>query len=172
MIKRVALALLALPLANASALASDASDVAREMRLPVAVVEDAFANVDAYANSPEGPANRLATGVLKELALKAFKNRLGNLDDSGPGKGSDASAEERNAVYKANVRTTRRDATEASECAENKVTVSSSEALPVVKDGSFTFDAAHPRITSRSWTATFCRARTAGGDFGEWKLTK
>lgn len=172
MIKRVALALFALPLAGGAALAGDASDVAREMRVPVAVAEDVFANVDAYVNGPEGPANRLATGQLKELALKAFKNRLGNLDDSGPGKASEASSEERNATYKAVVRTTRRDSTEASECAENKATISAAEALPVVKDGAFTFDTAHPRITSHSWTATFCRARTAGGDFGDWKLTR
>lgn len=152
--------------------ASEASDVARETRLPLAVVENVFANVDAYATSADAPANRLMTGVLKEVALKAMKSRLGSLDDSGPGKASDASAEEGHGTYKANVRTTRRDSTETGECVENRATIGSAEALPVVKDGSFTFDAAHPRVTSYSWTVTFCRARANGGDFSDWQLTR
>lgn len=158
-------------LAASPALAGEAADVAREMRLPPTVVEDVFTQVEAYAASAEGPANRLMTGVLKEVALKAVKSRLGNLDDAGPGKASESSAEERNAVYKAVVRTTRRDSSEAGECVENKVTLTSSEALPVVKDGAFTFDAAHPRTTSHTWPLSFCRTRV-GGDFGEWKLSR
>lgn len=154
------------------ALASDASDVAREMRLPVPVVEDVFANVDAYTVSPDGPSNRLMTGVLKELALKAMRSRLGSLDDSGPGKTSDASSEESHAVYKASIRTTRRDDTEARQCVENRVNLSASEALPIVKDGSFTFDTAHPRATGYAWTVTFCRVRTGSGDFSDWQLAR
>ncbi len=170
--KSVLLAALTVAAGTNAAFASDASDVAREMRLPLAVVEDVFANVDTYARSPDAPANGLMTGTLKEVALKAVKSRLGNLDDSGPGKASEASADERHSTYKASVRTTRRDASEASECVENKATVSSGEAIPVVKDGAFTFDTAHPRITSYSWPLTFCRTRSAGGDFSEWKLAK
>ncbi|MGE5476327.1 MAG: hypothetical protein ACM3Q1_06710 [Bacteroidales bacterium] len=158
-------------LAPLPAFASEAADVAREMRLPVPVVEDVFANIDAYADSANGPANRLMTGVLKDVTLRAVKSRLGGLDDAGPGKASEYSSEERNAVYKAVVRTTRRDSSEAGECVENKVTVTSSEALPVVKDGAFTFDAAHPRTTSASWPISFCRTR-AGSEFGEWKLSR
>lgn len=165
------LAVSLLCVAAAPALASEAADVAREMRLPVAVVEDVFAQVDAYAASAEGPANRLMTGVLKEVTLKAVKSRLGNLDDANPGKASEYSSEERNAVYKAVVRTTRRDSSEAGECVENKVTVSASEALPSVKDGAFTFDTAHPRTTSANWPLSFCRTRV-GSDFTEWKLSR
>lgn len=164
------LAVSLLCVAATPALAGEAADVAREMRLPVAVVEDVFAQVDAYAASAEGPANRLMTGVLKEVTLKAVKSRLGNLDDAGPGKASEYSSEERNAVYKAVVRTTRRDSSEAGECVENKVTVSASEALPSVKDGAFTFDTAHPRTTSAGWPITFCRTRTGSGDFSPWAL--
>jgi hypothetical protein len=159
-------------LGAAPALAGDAADVAREMRLPASVVEDVFAQVDAYAAAAESPANRLMTGVLKEVTLKAVKSRLGSLDDTGPGKASEYSAEERNAVYKAVVRTTRRDSSEAGECVENKAVLTSTEAVPVVKDGSFTFDSAHPRVTSHAWAMTFCRNRVAGGDFSDWKLSK
>lgn len=163
------LPLVLLTLAAAPALAGEAADVAREMRLPTPVAEDVFAQVDTYAASADGPANRLMTGVLKEVALKAIKSRLGSLDDTGPGKASEYSAEERNAVYKAVVRTTRRDSSETGECVENKVTLSSSEALPVVKDGTFTFDTAHPRTTSHSWPLTFCRTNSGSG-YSDWKL--
>ncbi|MCR6629841.1 MAG: hypothetical protein NVV74_07190 [Magnetospirillum sp.] len=165
-------AILLLSASTLPASASEVGDVAREMRLPAPVVEAVFANVDAYALSADGPANRLMTGVLKEAALKAVKSRLGGLDDAGPGKASEYSAEERNATYKAVVRTTRRDSTEAGECVENKVSLTSTEALPVVKDGAFTFDGAHPRTTGYSWPLTFCRSRTTGGDFSDWTLAR
>lgn len=165
------LSLAALMLAAATpALAAETADVAREMRLPVPVVESVFANVEAYVNSAQGPANRLMSGVLKEVTLKAVKARLGNLDDSGPGKASEYSSDEHNATYKASVRTTRRESSETAECVDNSVTVTSAEAPPLVKDGAFTFDTAHPRVTSTSWPLTFCRSRTGSGDFGPWGL--
>lgn len=157
-------------LAAAPALAGEAADVAREMRLPVPVVENVFASVDAYVASAQGPANRLMAGALKEVTLKAVRSRLGNLDDSGPGKTSEASTDEGAATYKAQIRTTRRDSSESGECVDNTVTVTSSEAPPVVKDGSFVFDTAHPRVTATTWPLVFCRVRAANGDFGPWTL--
>lgn len=161
----VGLALLA---AAPSAFASDASDVAREMKLPVPVVESTFTAIDAFFAAPNGPANRLASGTVKEMTLKAIRSRMNNLDDSVPGKISDASVEEKNAVYRAVVRTTRHDTTEARECVDNTVTVTGSEGVPVVKDGSFTFDTAHPRASSTSWGLSFCRTPNAGGGYSEW----
>ena len=150
------------------ALASDASDVARETKLPVAVVEAAIANVDAFFTSPAAPSNRMVSGTFKEITLKAIRNRMGNLEDSVPGKASEASAEEKNAIYKAQIRTTRHETTETRECVDNKVTLTGSEAVPVIKDGAFIFDTAHPRVTSTSWDVTFCRTPVAGGGFSDW----
>jgi hypothetical protein len=150
------------------ALASDASDVAREMKLPVSVVETTFASVDAFFAQPAGPANRMMSGVVKELALKAIRARMGGLEDAVPGKASDASAEERNASYKVQVRTTRHETTETRECVDNKVAITASEGVPAIKDGAFVFDTAHPRQSSFGWDVTFCRAPLAGGGFSDW----
>jgi len=166
-IKTLALTALGL-MAALPALASEASDVARETKLPVAVVESTIANVDAFFASPAAPSNRMTSGILKEITLKAIRNRMGNLEDSVPGKASDNSAEEKNAVYKAQVRTTRHETTETRECVDNKVTLTGSEAVPVIKDGSFIFDTAHPRVTTTSWDVTFCRLPAAGGGFSDW----
>lgn len=157
-------------LAAVPALAGETADVAREMRLPVPVVDAVFANVDAFVAAPQGPANRLMAGALKEVTLKAVRSRLSNLDDSAPGKSSEASADNGDSTYKASVRTTRRDSSESGECVDNTVTITSAEAPPVVKDGAFAFDTAHPRVSSTSWQLGFCRVRSAGGEFGPWTL--
>lgn len=158
-------------LAAIPAWASDVSDVAREMKLPAPVVESTLAKVDAFFAQPGGPANQQASGVVKELALKAIRARMGGLEDSVPGKASDAAAEERNATYKAQVRTTRHETTEIRECVDNKVTLSAAEAMPAIKDGSFVFDQAHPRLASTAWDITFCRTPNAGGGFSDWSLS-
>lgn len=165
----VAFGLVALLAAHPS-LASDASDVARETKLPVPVVETTIANVDAFFGSAGAPSNRMVSGVFKEIALKAIRNRLGNLEDSTPGKTSDATAEEKNAIYKAVVRTTRHDTTEARECVDNKVTLTASEGVPVVKDGAFIFDVTHPKVSTTAWDITFCRTPSAGGGYSDWAL--
>ena len=165
--KSYALAVVALAVTQ-PALASDASDVARETKLPVAVVETTIANVDAFFASSSGPSNRMVSGVVKETTLKAIRNRVANLEDSVPGKASEAGAEEKNASYKAVVRTTRHETTETRECVDNKVVLTGSEAVPAIKDGAFIFDTAHPRVTTTSWDVTFCRAPVAGGGFSEW----
>ncbi|WP_096705050.1 hypothetical protein [Magnetospirillum sp. 15-1] len=152
------------------ALASDASDVAREMKLPVAVVESTLSAVDSFFAAPTAPSNRMTSGTFKELALKAIRHRLGNLEDSVPGKSSDSAAEDRNATYKASVRTTRHETTEARECVDNKVTLTASEGVPVIKDGAFIFDTTHPRVTTHAWDITFCRTPAAGGGFSDWAL--
>ena len=151
-------------------LASDASDVARETKLPVPVVETTIANVDDFFASAGAPSNRMVSGVFKELALKAIRNRLGNLEDSVPGKASEAAAEDKNATYKVAVRSTRHETTETNECVDNRVTLTGSEGVPVVKDGAFIFDLAHPRVTSTSWDVTFCRTPAAGGGYSDWAL--
>jgi hypothetical protein len=156
--------------ASHSALASDASDVAREMKLPVPVVESTLAAVDGFFTAPTAPANRMVSGTFKELALKAIRHRMGNLEDSVPGKASDSAAEDRNATYKANVRTTRHETTEARECVDNKVTLTASEGVPVIKDGAFIFDTTHPRVTTHGWDITFCRTPLAAGGFSDWAL--
>ena len=166
-IKTLALPTLCL-LAALPALANEASDVARETKLPVPVVESTMANVDSFFASQAAPSNRMVSGVLKEITLKAIRNRMGGLEDSVPGKASEASAEEKNAVYKAQIRTTRHETTETRECVDNKVTLTGSEAVPVVKDGAFIFDTAHPRVTSTSWDVTFCRVPAAGGGYSDW----
>ncbi|CAA7619141.1 conserved exported hypothetical protein [Candidatus Terasakiella magnetica] len=148
--------------------ASDASDVAREMKLPVPVVDSTLAAVDTFFASASAPSNRMVSGAFKELALKAIRHRLGNLEDSVPGKSSDAAAEERNASYKASVRTTRHETTEARECVDNKVTLTASEGVPVIKDGAFIFDTTHPRVTTYGWDITFCRTPAASGGFSDW----
>lgn len=161
------LAVLAVP-----ALASDASDVAREAKLPVAVVETTFAQVDSFYAAPNGPANRLTSGVVKDLALKAIRNRVSNLEDSGPGKSSEASAEEKHSTYRVVARTTRHETTEAQDCVDNRVTITVSEELPAIKDGAFTFDSVHPKISTQSWDIGFCRSPMAGGGWSDWTPVK
>jgi hypothetical protein len=154
-----------------AAKASDLSDVARQLSLPIPVVETVLSNVDTYYASADAPANLQTSGIVKGLALKAVKDRMGSLADSTPGKSSDATDEERNATYKAVIRTTRHETSESAECVDNTATVSASEAMPVIKDGAFTFDAAHPKLTSHSWPMTFCRTPLNGGsDFSDWQL--
>lgn len=160
-------AALVLTLAGA-ARAGDAADIAREMKLPVPVVETTLANVDAFYASASGPANRLTSGVVKDLALKAIRHRMGNLEDSVPGKASESTAEEKNGIYKAVVKTTRHETTETRECVDNRVILTSSEALPVVKDGAFGFDTARPRVASHTWDLGFCRTPSSGGGFSDW----
>jgi hypothetical protein len=157
------LAVLAVP-----ALASDASDVARETKLPVAVVESTFARVDAFYAAPNGPANRLTSGVAKDLALKAIRNRVSNLEDSVPGKSSETAAEEKHATLRVVVRTTRHETTESQDCVDNRVTVTVSEELPAIKDGGFTFDSVHPKVSTQTWDIGFCRAPLAGGGWSDW----
>ena len=152
------------------ALASEASDVARETRLPVAAVETVFATLDAFYASAQAPLNRQTSGQAKELVLKALKHRVANLDDAVPGKASDATLEERAATYRAEVRTTRHETTESRDCVDNKVTLTVSESVPAVKDGAFVFDGAHPRVTGTSWAVTFCRAPLAAGGWSDWAL--
>jgi hypothetical protein len=167
-----ALSLAALLFASsAPAFASDASDVAREAKLPVPAVEAVFANVDAFFAGPQAPANRMMSGVVKEQVLKALRHRVANLEDAVPGKASDSAFEDRVASYKAQIRTTRHETTEAADCVDNKVTVTASEGVPAVKDGAFIFDTTHPRVTSASWDITFCRAPQPAGGWGEWGLS-
>lgn len=168
----------ALPLAAAfvaaaatAAHANDVSDMAREYKMPVQVVETVFRNVDNYFAAADGPGNRLASGLVKDISLKAVKNRMSSLEESGPGKASESSAEEKNAVYKAVIKTTRHETTETGECVDNRATISSSEGVPVVKDGAFSYDLTHPKVSSYSWNMTFCRTPLNGGtDFSEWQL--
>lgn len=158
----------ALALTAGAALAGEAADIAREMKLPASVVETALANVDAFYGSASAPANRLTSGVVKELALKAIRHRMGNLEDSVPGKASESAAEEKNGTYKAVVKTTRHETTETRECVDNRVTLTSSEALPVIRDGAFTFDTARPRVATHTWDLSFCRTPNSGGGFSDW----
>lgn len=170
-LKSALLALASLPIGVSMAYASDASDIARVDKLPVSVVETVLQNVDAYFASPNAPSNRMVSGILKDLALKAVQNRLSSLDDAAPGKGSEANFEDKNATYHAVVRSSRRDTTETSDCVENKVTLTSSEGMPIVKDGAFSFDMVHPHVTTWGWSLTFCRTATGNGDFSDWKLS-
>ena len=165
----VAAALIATNIAAAQA--DDSADVAREAKVPVAVVDNVLSNVDAFFASPDAPANRMTSGVIKELALKTIKSRLSNLSDATPGKALENSVDDRNATYRVAVRTTRHDVSEASDCVENKVAVTASEGVPVVKDGAFTFDMVHPRLAKWEWALTFCRAPIGNGDFSDWKLS-
>ncbi|HVI51334.1 MAG TPA: hypothetical protein VM661_09015 [Candidatus Sulfotelmatobacter sp.] len=152
------------------ALASDSSDVARVAKLPVPVVDSVLTNVDAYFASPSAPTDQMMSGVVKSLALKVVKSHLSSLDDTTPGKSTDATDEEKNATYKVVVRVSRRDTSEASDCVENKVALSASEGVPAIKDGAFIFDMVHPRVTGWEWKLTFCRTPTSGGDFSEWQF--
>jgi hypothetical protein len=96
---------------------------------------------------------------------------MGRLDEENPGKATENSNEERNAIYKVSVRTTRHESTESAECVETTATASSSEGVPTIKDGNFSFDMVHPRVTSYSWKMAFCRMPINGGsDFTEWQL--
>ncbi|MBF0094613.1 MAG: hypothetical protein HQL34_08725 [Alphaproteobacteria bacterium] len=174
MIARAVPALVAVSMMSAvgPAFASDVSDVAREQKLPVEVVESVLGNIDAFFASPEAPSNRMTSGLFKELALKAVKARMGSLEESGPGKASDASSEEKNATYSVSAKTTRHETTETGECVDNKVTATSSEGVPVVREGAFTFDLAHPKVGARSWTMSFCRTPVSGGTgYSDWKLS-
>ncbi|CCG42530.1 hypothetical protein [Magnetospirillum molischianum] len=154
------------------ALASDVADVAREAKLPVAVVETTFANIDAFYAAPNGPANRLTSGLAKDLSLKAIRNRVSNLEDSVPGKVSEASAEEKHSTHRVAVRTTRHETTESQDCVDNRVTVIVSEELPAIKDGAFTFDSVHPKISTQVWDIGFCRSPLAGGGWSDWTPVK
>jgi hypothetical protein len=157
--------------AAAPSLAGEASDIAREAKVPVPVVENVLSAIDTYFAAPEAPGNRLTSGIIKELALKATRSRMGSLAESLPGKSSDSSFEDKNATYTVSVRTVRHETTETGECVDNRATATASEGVPVVKDGSFGFDLVHPRVTSHSWSINFCRTPINGGsDFSEWKL--
>jgi hypothetical protein len=155
----------------ATAQASDVADVARRFSLPTPVVETVIRNIDSFFASTEAPDNRMTSGLIKELALKAVKTHMGHLDEEGPGKASESSADEKNATYKVSLRTTRHEATETAECVDASATVTGSEGVPVIKDGAFTFDSVHPKTSSYSWKMTFCRTPLNGGsDFTDWQL--
>jgi len=155
---------------SVAAQAGDAGDIARTVKLPQPVVESVLSNVDAYFASANAPGNQLMSGAVKTVALKAVKSQISNLDDGTPGKSADATDEEKNATYKAVVRISQRNTSESSDCVENKVTLTSAEAVPVVKDGAFTFDAVHPRATGWEWKLTFCRTAGSDGAYGEWQF--
>ena len=150
--------------------ASDASDVARTTKLPASVVDNVLSNVDDYFASADAPANHMVSGIVKELVLKAVKNRMSNLEDAAPGKSSDQAFEDKYATYRASVRTTSHNTSETRDCVDNKISLTNSEGVPVVKDGQFAFDLVHPRVTNWSWMMTFCRAATSNGEFGEWQM--
>ncbi|OIQ93098.1 hypothetical protein GALL_249070 [mine drainage metagenome] len=158
-------------LAAGPALASDAADIARVDGLPQAVVDDVLTNVDGYFQSANAPSNHLMIGMLKDLTLKAIKSNMSNLSDSTPGTNVNSSDEEKNATYTVTIRTTRHDTSETSECVANKMTLSTSESVPAVKDGQFIFDQEHPRVTTWDWMETFCRRPTGNGDFTGWQLS-
>ncbi|MTJ81159.1 MAG: hypothetical protein F8N37_09085 [Telmatospirillum sp.] len=158
-------------LAAAPAGASESSDVARRVGLPVPVVETVLKSIDSYFESDDAPGNRLTIGTIKEIALKAVKTHMGRLDEESPGKATESTSEDRNATYKVSLRTTRHESTETAECVDTTAVASSSEGTPVVRDGSFAFDMTHPRQTSFSWKMTFCRTPINGGsDFTDWQL--
>ena len=169
-IKHSSIAAVVLACLSGSAHASDASDIARISKVPASVVDSVLTNVDAYFTSADAPSNRMVSGILKDLVLKVVKNRLGGLDDAAPGKSSDSTYEDKNAIYRAVVRTTSHNTSETRDCVENKVVISSSEGVPVIKDGLFGFDTIHPRTTNWGWSMTFCRTASSNGDFGEWQL--
>ncbi|MFN3075810.1 MAG: hypothetical protein ABT940_02810 [Alphaproteobacteria bacterium] len=152
--------------------ASEVSDISREFKVSQAVVETVVSNIDAYFASAGAPGNRMVTGLLKELSLKATRNRIDNLEGSSPGKVSETSSEEKDATYKVSVKTVRHDTAETKECVENKATVVSTEGVPIVRDGTFVVDTSHPRVTSHSWNMTFCRAPLGGGSgYSDWQLS-
>ncbi|HXP96382.1 MAG TPA: hypothetical protein VN809_06695 [Telmatospirillum sp.] len=169
--KIVLLPAVLLVFAAASAQASDVSDVARRVGLPVPIVETVVKNIDAFFSSDNTPDNRMTSGLFKELTLKAVKTHMGRLDEGGPGKASESSAEEKNATYKVTVRTTRHESTETADCVETSATVSGSEGVAVIQEGAFTFDSLHPKTSSYSWKMTFCRTPlNGGGDYSDWQL--
>jgi hypothetical protein len=168
--KVISLAVVLFAAGSGIARAGDSGDVAAETKLPVAVVENVFTNVDAFFASADAPSNRLTSGIFKDITLKAVRGRMGALDDAQPGKVSESSDEEANATYRAAVRTTSHDTSETSECVANKVSLAASEGVPAIKDGTFVFDNAHPRVSSWGWTMTFCRTPTGNGGHSAWTL--
>jgi hypothetical protein len=157
--------------AAASAQASDISDVARRVSLPVPVVETVVKNIDTFFSSDNAPDNRMTSGLFKDLTLKAVKTHMGRLDEAGPGKASESTAEDKNATYKVTLRTTRHEATETADCVETTATASGSEGVAIIQDGAFTFDGVHPKTSSYSWKMTFCRTPlNGGGDYTDWQL--
>lgn len=158
-------------IAASPARADDLADVARQFKLPVPVVDTVLRNVDTYFASADSPANKMTNGLIKELALKTVKAHMNGLEEGGPGKSSETTAEEKNATYKVSLRTTRHEATETAECVDSTAVVTSSEGVPVIKDGGFTFDSVHPKVTTYSWKMIFCRTPQNGGtEFSEWQL--
>lgn len=170
-IKSLSCAALCVAVGFCPAYASDSSDIARVTKLSAPVVDAVLQNVDAYFAAPDAPLNHLTSGILKDLTLKVIKNRLSNLDDAAPGKGSDSTFEDKNAIYRAAIRTTSHNTSETRDCVENKISLTSSEGLPVVKDGVFGFDTVHPRVTNWGWNVTFCRTATSAGEFSDWQLS-
>ncbi|MDR3439168.1 hypothetical protein [Telmatospirillum sp.] len=165
------LAITAVLLAAPAAKANDIGDVARRVSLPAPVVETVLKNIDSYFDSDDAPSNRMINGALKELALKAVKSHMGRLDEETPGKATETSSDDKNASYKVSLRTTRHESTETAECVDATAKVFSTEGVPVIRDGVFTFDMVHPRATSYSWKMTFCRMPINGGsDFTDWQL--
>jgi hypothetical protein len=160
-----------LAFAGTPATASDIGDVAHRLNLSNPIVETVLKNIDSFFASAEAPDNRMTSGLLKELALKTVKAHMSHLDETGPGKATENIAEEKNATYKATLRTTRHESTETAECVETSATVSGAEGVPVIKDGAFMFDTVHSKTSSYSWKMTFCRTPTNGGaDFSDWQL--
>jgi hypothetical protein len=153
------------------AFASDTGDIARRVSLSVPIVEMVLKNIDSYFESDDAPGNRLVAGTIKDLALKAVKSHIGHLEEETPGKATEQVAEDKNALYKVSLRTTRHESTETAECVDATATASSSEGVPVIKDGAFAFDMVHPHVTNYSWKMTFCRTPVNGGsDFTDWQL--
>ncbi len=166
----IAFATLLLTAGASAALADDAADVARERQMPVPVVKNVFAGVDAFYASPQAPGNRLTSGTFKQLTLKAVRDRMNSLGDAQPGSLSEASDEESTATYHVAVRTTRHDSSETRECVENKVQLDSTEGVPAIKDGAFIIDTDHPLVRTWGWTMTFCRTVGASGGHSAWQL--
>jgi hypothetical protein len=151
--------------------ASDITDVARRFSLPVPVVETVLKNIDNYFASTDAPDNRMTSGLFKDLALKAVKAHMSHLDEEGPGKASESTAEEKNATYKVTLRTTRHESTETAECVDANAVANASEGVPTIKEGAFSFDSVHPKTSGYSWKMTFCRTPlNGGGDFTDWQL--
>lgn len=168
----LSLAALAVIAFHGTARADDVADIARQVNLPVPVVDSVLRNVTAFFATAQAPANRLTSGLFEELSLKALRNRMDDLTDSQPGKASQANAQKENATYGVTVRVTRHDITETHDCVDTAVTLSAVEALPVIQGGSFTFDSAHPKTGTYSWPLTFCRTPINGGtDYSDWQMT-
>ena len=154
-----------------NARANDIGDIAARLELPAPVVESVFTNIDAFFQATPAPSNQLASGLVKDVTLRAVKSHYSNLEDTAPGKNTDAQSEEKNALYKAQVRTIRHETSEVGECVESMTAVTVSEGLPIVRNGSFTFNMEHPKVTTTSWKMIFCRTPINGGsDFTDWQL--